>query len=391
MDDYTWNTRVEKRRQRRRAERRIVLFVLIVILSSVIWYFTSYTKTPAYAMNKILETIANEDTDGFNSHVDLTTVTTRAYDDLTGDLFEYDTRLSMEERLLFENFYVLIRPQMCQGAIKVINTKIATDKWILPEEILKGRQLGIDFDLLLERSLIRHTKIIGVENIEHHGETATADVKVMEINSQTPFTLKVTLTNFDKSGVQIDGSDVEIFGRTFKFPGLSLAVGENAWKITSVDNYKEYLATVAPILMQQLDAYIDETQDIVNHYNEIFRAEQNSFIVMQKTPSGIMSDNQRAEIVNWINGTIIPALEARQFELNKIKIPSGAQYLANLRQESTKVTIQAWQFYAQGLSNNDEVSFETAESIHKQELVLDQRIDEIVRYSAVARNLPELP
>ena len=104
-----------------------------------------------------------------------------------------------------------------------------------------------------------------------------------------------------------------------------------------------------------------------------------------------MSDNQRAEIVNWINGTIIPALEARQFELNKIKIPSGAQYLANLRQESTKVTIQAWQFYAQGLSNNDEVSFETAESIHKQELVLDQRIDEIVRYSAVARNLPELP
>ncbi len=391
MDDYTWNTRVEKRRQRRRTERRIVLFVLIIILSSVIWYFTSYTKTPIYAVNKIFESIANEDVTNFNKHVDLTMVTTQAYDDLTGDLFEYDTRLSMQERLLFENFYVLIRPQMCQGAIKVINAKIATDKWTLPEEILKGRQLGIDFDLLLERSLIRHTTIIGAENIEHHGETATADIKVLENNSQMTFKLKVTLTNFDKGGVQIGGGDFEIFGRNLKFPGISFAFGENAWKITSVDNYKEYLAAVAPILIEQRNSYIDETQGVIDHYNEIFRAEQSSFIVMQQTPDGIMSGSQRTEIVNWINDTMIPLLEKRQFELDKITVPNGARYLANLRQESTKVTIQAWRFYAQGLTNNDAVSFEAAESIHKQELVLDQRIDEIVRYSAVARNLPELP
>ena len=258
-------------------------------------------------------------------------------------------------------------------------------------EILKGRQLGIDFDLLLERSLIRHTTIIDAENIEHHGETATADIKVLENNSQMTFTLKVTLTNFDKGGIQIAGGNFELFGHNFKFPGISLALAENSWKVTSVDNYKEYLSAITPILIEQRDTYIDEMQSIIDHYNEIFRAEQSSFIVMQKTTGGIMSDEQRIEIVNWINDTMIPLLEERQFELSKVTIPNGARYLANLRQESTKVTIQAWRFYAQGLTNNDAVSFEAAESIHKQELVLDQRIDEIVRYSAVARNLPELP
>lgn len=391
MDDYTWESRVEERRRRRRSERRIVLFILIVICSSVIWYFTSYTKTPAYAMNKIVEALDSADVENFDRYVDLTRVTTRAYDDLTGDMFENDTQISLQERLLFENFYVLIRPQMCQGFIKVINRKIERGDWTLPEEILKGRQLGIDFDLLMERSLIRHTTIMSVANVEHHGETATADLNVVEDYSQTPFTLKVTLENFSDSGLQIGSKEFEIFDGSLTFPGLSLTLGENEWKITGIENYKDYLAVVTPIIQHDLDVYIDATADIVARYNEIFRAEQSNFIVMQRTADGIMSESQRAGIVDRITHTIIPLLEERQLELNKIKIPNGARYLANLRKESTDVTIQAWRFYARGVAENDAAAFGTAESVHKQELILDQRIDEIVRNSAVAKTPPELP
>ena len=301
----------------------------------------------------------------------------RAYDDLTGDLFKYDTQLSPSERLLFENFYVLIRPQMCQGAVKVIETRVATDKWILPEEILKGRQLGIDYDLLLERSLIRHTTITGVEKIEHHGDSATAEINVIEDYSQTPFVLKVTLENFGGLSLQIGSRTFEIFGESFTFPGLSFTLDDNGWKIVSVDNYREYLAEIAPILQRDLDKYIDATADIVYRYNEIFRAEQNEFIVMQR-------GEDSAAVVEFINAKIIPTLEERQRELNAVTIPNGARYLANLRRQSTEVTIRAWQFYAQGM-------YETAESVHKQELILDQRIDEIIRNSAIARSLPDLP
>ncbi len=88
---------------------------------------------------------------------------------------------------------------------------------------------------------------------------------------------------------------------------------------------------------------------------------------------------------------IIPMRQYRQNELDSIPVPNGASYLASLRQESTKVTIQAWQSYAKGLIEDNSAAFDMAESLHKQELALDQRIEEIVHSSAVTRNLPELP
>lgn len=391
MDDYTWNKKIRARRRRLRYERLAFLLILIIGTSFGIWHYASRTKTPAYAVSEIVTALDNGDVETFNSRVDLNAITRRAYDDLTGDMFKNDDQISMSERLLFENFYVLIRPQMCAGAVKVINTKIATGYWTLPEEILKGRQLGIDFDLLLERSLIRHTKIISVENIEHLGERATAEVKVVEENTNTPFTLKVTLANFSNVGWQVGGGTFELFGETWKFPGLSFAFDDNSWKVVSVDNYKDYLATVTPIIQAALDSYIDATAEIVDSYNYLFEIEQSNFIVMQRTTTGIMSASQREQIANYITGTIIPTLEDRQAELEKVQVPAGAMYLANLRYETTKVTIAAWRAYAQGLVDDDAVEFERAESLHKQELILDQRIEEVVKNSAVTRTLPELP
>lgn len=391
VDDYTWNKRVAARRRRIRYERLIFLILLIFGTSFAIWHYASRTKTPSYAINEIVTAVNEGDVATFNRRADLLTITMRAYDDLTGDMFKNDENISMSERLLFENFYVLIRSQMCAGAVKVINTKISTGNWTLPEEILKGRQLGIDFELLLERSFIRNTRIVSVENIEHLGDKATAEVHVVEETTNTPFVLKITLENFSNLGWQVAGRTFELFGETWDFPGLSFGFDDNSWKIVSVDNYKEYLETVTPIIQAAIEKYLDSTAEIVDSYNYLFAIEQSNFIIMQRTSSGVMDYNQRERIANYIKDKIIPTLEDRQAELNQIEIPAGAMYLANLRKESTKVTIEAWNAYARGILNDDEVEFERAESIHKQELILDQRIEEVVKNSAVAKNLPDLP
>ena len=280
---------------------------------------------------------------------------------------------------------------MCKGAVKVLNTYIDTREWTLPGEILKGRQLGIDYDLLLDRSLIRHTAFIDLEDVEHHGEEATATFSVVEEYSQVPFVLKVTLKNLANDGFNIGGSEAEIFGKKIKLPGFTFNLGGSDWKIVSVDNYRGYLDAVSPILRKNLADYIDATEEIVFRYNQTFRAAQDNFISMQKSPYGIMFANQRVEVSNYISNTIIPTLESRQAELDEIPVPEGAQFLANLRQESTRVTIMAWQSYITGITENSATALDTAESLHKQELVLDQRIEEIVHNSAIARNLPELP
>ena len=379
------------RRRRRKIERGFVIFLLVMFVSSVIWYFVSYTKTPAYSMRETIQAFHENDVANYRNSLELPLITARAYDDLTVDLFKYDDQLSERERSLFENFYVLIRTQMCQGAIKVINKKFDSGEWTLPEEMLKGRQLGIDFDLLLERSLIRHTTIIDIDNVIHNGNTATADVKVMEDYSQIPFTLKVTLQNFSNTSWQVGQKVFNIGGQSFTFPGMSFTLGKSDWRIVSINNYREYLDAVNPTLRKDLADYIDATAEIIERYNQAFLVEQNAFISMQVTTYGIMDDNQRWQISTYINQVIIPMRQYRQNELDSVPIPAGATYLANLRKESTAMTIAAWQAYAKGLIEDNSAAFDTAESLHKQELALDQRIEEIVHNSAVTRNLPDLP
>ncbi len=390
MDEYTWRKRREQRRRRLRNERIALLVFVIILVSGVIWYVTSYKKTPNYAMAEAITSLHSDDKTNFKNHVDFDSVTLKGYDDLTVDLFKYDTQLSEHERSLFENFYVLIRNQMCQGAVKVINTCLDTGQWTLPEEMLKGRQLGIDFDLLLERSLIRHTSIIDVENVQNLGDRATADVKVVEDYTQQPFSLKVTLENFG-GGINLGGTSFEIFGNKIEIPGISFKLGANEWKVVRVENYREYLDTVSPALKQELADYIDATNEIVERYNAVFLEQQSNFVDMQKTSDGIISEEKRNQIADYINQTIIPTLSNRQDDLNEIPVSKGAQYLANLRKESTAVTIQAWQFYASGLIDDDSAAFDTAESLHKQELALDQRIEELIYNSAIAREVPTLP
>ncbi|MBQ4403229.1 MAG: DUF2939 domain-containing protein [Selenomonadaceae bacterium] len=391
MDDYTWRMRLAARRRRRQRERLFVLALLVMAITAVFLYFSIYTKTPEYAMREMVEAYKAGDAETFRRHVDLDSITLQAYDDLTSDLFKYDMNLSDRERSLFENFYVLIRRQMCKGAVKVLNTYIDTREWTLPGEILKGRQLGIDYDLLLDRSLIRHTAFIDLEDVDHHGEEATATFSVVEEYSQVPFVLKVTLKNLANEGFNIGGSETEIFGKKIKFPGFTFNLGGSDWKIVRVDNYRGYLDAVSPILRKNLADYIDATEEIVYRYNRTFQAEQDNFISMQKSPYGIMFANQRVEVSNYITNTVIPTLESRQAELDEVPVPEGAQFLASLRQESTRVTIMAWQSYITGITENSATALDTAESLHKQELVLDQRIEEIVHNSAIARNLPELP
>ncbi|MBR4904462.1 MAG: hypothetical protein IKZ53_07300 [Selenomonadaceae bacterium] len=391
MDDYTWRRRLRERRRRRERERLFVMFFFLMIFAAIFFYFAVYTKTPEYAMQEMVTAFKSGDANTFRRHVDLNSVTLKAYDDLTSDLFKYDTQLSDRERSLFENFYVLIRRQMCNGAVKVINTYLDTGEWTLPGEILKGRQLGVDYDILLDRSLIRHTSLIELEEVELQDEDAVATFSVVEEYSQVPFTLKVTVKDLANESFNIGGKDFEILGHKFKFPGLSFNLGGSDWKIVSVDNYRGYLDAVSPILRQNLAEYIDNTADIVYKYNRIFEDEQDVFITLQKSPVGIMTANQRVEVADFINNTVIPSLEDRQNELDKIPVPQGAQFLASLRQESTRVTILAWKSYVKGITENSAADLDTAASLHKQELVFDQRAEEIVHNSAIARKLPELP
>lgn len=364
MDDYTWKKTLQARQKRVRRERFFVLVLIAAVIGSSIWYFLCYTRTPAYAVKELQQAMERRDAKMFQNYVDLESVTSAAYDDLTSDLFKYDASITPQTRALFENFYVLIKPQLTAGFQQTILQYISTDAWELPDgtNILKGRQLGIDYETLLARSLIRRTHLQEVGTPREKGSHASLDVTVLQEDTQTPFHLE-----------------------------LIMEKKESGWKIIQIKNYRAYLDAIAPLIHQDISSYIASTKDITEKYNYAFENHQYNFQRMSASSDGRLSESQRKKIASFLENETIPLLQQRQRELDEIQAPAGAAYLARLRQDSTDLSIRAWRHYINGLRMQNIFEMETAESLHKQELATEQRIDEIIRYAAMTKSVPNLP
>ena len=72
-------------------------------------------------------------------------------------------------------------------------------------------------------------------------------------------------------------------------------------------------------------------------------------------------------------------------------MPAGARYLADQRQRATELTLEAWQHFLTGIKNDDPDELALAETLNKQELAVDLRVDDIIRHTAISRNIPNLP
>lgn len=365
MDDYTWQQKLQERRSKSTRWQLLLFIVTAISLGSAIWYFGFYSRTPEYALEQAQLAWQEKDGEKFKRYVNLGLLTSRAYDDLTVDLFAYDATLTPQSKVMFEKFYILIKPQMAQGTEETIIRRLTSGSWSLPEgaDILKGRQLGIDYERFLERSQLRNTTFLEVTDVTRNGNTAQAQVKVREDYTQTEFTLLLSLE---------------------KNP-------EGRWQIAYIKNYKQYLDTIAPLQNKDIADYIEATRSIVSSCNERLRDQQIKFQSLTATSAGKLSDYQRNNLIKLLKNEVIPTLQERQAQLDKVPVPKGAQYLAAQRKLSTDTTIDAWVHFVKGLESNDQAEFETAETLHKQELAVDLRVDEIIHHTALSKNIPNLP
>ena len=367
MDDIAWERSLTLRRQRIQRQRRsFFLFVLAsIVIALGIWYHFFYTRTPEYALKEVQRAIETRDKDTFAYYVNLELVTNQAYDDLTRDLFAYDSTLTPQTRVLFEKFYVLVKPELTRGTQEAILRRIESGLWTLPDglDILKGHQLGIDFERFLARTQLQNTTLVSIDRVTHSDTTATAEVTVKQDDTDQTFTLAVILEEAE------DGH----------------------YQVAYIKNYRAYLDTISPLVNGDIATYIDATKPIVDDFNETFAAQKSRFTRMNKTDDGRLTKKQREAIADFLEDDVIPALKRRQAKLDEVDVPAGAGYLARQRQKSTEITISAWQHYIKGLRQNSAREYDTAETLMKQELAIDLRIDDIIHHTAVSKNIPNPP
>ena len=360
MDDFTWQKKLQQRRTKQRLQLLGIISLFTILTGTFLWHFF-YICTPEYALHELQSSFKSENSRStIKRYVNLDLLTSQAYDDLTRDMFAYDTSLNPQTKVLFEKFYVYIKPQLTAGLTDSILDHNETGDWHIPDDddILKGQQLGIDYDYFLERTQLRNTEIVKIGAIERSGRSATASIEVCDTYTQQHFTLILMMDQCE----------------------------DDHWQISYIKNYREYLDCITPLHDTDLNQYIAQTKNIVNNYNDKFRQQQKKFQSLTKTSNGQFSTPQKESIQCFILQEVIPTLEARQNELDAVSFAGGAAYFVQLRQESTKLSIASWQHFASGISQGNQSDLETAESLHKDEMDIDHRIENIITHTAISKD-----
>ena len=357
MKHIDWQDMLAQGRRRTRIQRIVAIILISAILGYVFWYFF-YASTPEYALNKLQQAFKTNDQDNIEKYCDLETITGRAYDDLTRDMFAHDSNLTTETKVMFETFYMKIKPQVVSDTNSLLLDYIPTGKWSVPtgNNLLKGRQLGIDYEYLVERSQLRNTEFVKIESVRKSGSNeAIAKIVVKDTYTGTQFTLQVLM-------IKRDGD----------------------WKVCEIKNYRDYLDFLSPIQEKGLKKYMDATADIIEKYNDILDSQQTRFKKLDKSSDGILTANMRSKMVSYIRSDIIPALEKRQQELDNIPVIDGAQYLAAQRKESTRLMVEAWRHFIEALETDSPNEFNVAKSYQKDAMDIDYRIDDVVKNTAIS-------
>ena len=108
MDDYTWKRKLQQRRIRQRRRFGLFFLLLSALIAATVWYFFFYVRTPEYTLKQLTIAVEQRDADAVRRYVNLDVLSSQIYDDLTVDLFAYDSTLTPATRVMFEKFYITI-------------------------------------------------------------------------------------------------------------------------------------------------------------------------------------------------------------------------------------------------------------------------------------------
>lgn len=364
MDEFTWRVKVARRRKAHQRRLLLAVFIIMMTVAVLAGYLGYYIQRPGYAMQQAVTALEKHDMELFLRRVNIASVCDAGYDDLTYVLFSRDTSLKESERNESGKFYQDIKPSVSAGLVRSIEGAVRTGIWSEPGGVdeLKGRQLGIDYEYLLECSHLRDTELLGIVEVVRDGSSAVATIRVKDEGTGLEFLLQ-----------------------------LRMERGEQGWQIVRVTNYRAYLEAVQGATSADVTRYIEATRPIVDRYNGVFRSMQNQFRGLTETVRSTYTTEYNNALISLLQDDMIPVLKKYQRELDAVEVPKGAQYLAAQRKAATEASIASYENFVRGLDSGLPEDFARAETLRKQALTYDLRVGDMIRRGAVSEEIPATP
>lgn len=326
-------------------KRRLAAFIVIVLLftgGGLWWYFSHHTKTPEYAMQKITESLEKQDADTFFQYVDVDAVLDHSYEAFMEGAVTVETPMNDEAKAAVESFASVVKAPLLKSFHDAIRTYVTTGAW---PQAAEGTEALLDPSVAIEKAGLAGTTFSGVDRIEMHDEdgTAVALVRVHPQETDEDFVLRVKLAPAD------DGH----------------------YRVTEVENYRDFVAMIAKARRAKVEAYLQETASLMAQHETAMReAESQRAEILSAGALG--NDATRQALKELMENTILPDWQARKAELEAIDAPQAAQTLHRLRLHICDLRIDYAEGYAAWMTDKKAATIRDAETKLKQARTLEQ-------------------
>ena len=364
VDEFAWRVRMARRRKAYQRKFRLAAGFIVLTIAVLAGYLGYYIQRPAYALEQAAAAVRENDAELFLRRVNIAAVCDAGYDDLTYVLFARDTSLKEAQRNASGKFYQNVKESVTEGLVRTIEDAVKSGVWEEPDgaDALKGRQLGIDYEYLMECSHLRDTELLSIGETAWDGSAAVASIQVRDGGTGIEFPLQ-----------------------------LRMERGAAGWQIVRVTNYRAYLEAVQSAAGSDITRYIEATRPIVDRYNSVFRSTQREFRSLTETERSTYTTERRRALTRLLQEDMIPVLKKYQRELDAVEVPRGAAYRAAQRKAATEAFIGAYESFVKGLNGGTPEDFARAETLHKMALSYDLRVGDMIRRGAVSAETPATP
>lgn len=269
--------------------KKIGLGVVIAVLCAIAFYFLYWTKTPAYSLNIIRESVEKHDVATFEKHVDMDTLYTKAFDDgiVAVDKIQGEGTLSNP---LAVGFLQMLKPPV------VAALKNETIEYVKGEKENKAQSNNKADDFaqgMKNKSGVDNSKLKDITVVSKENNEAIVALTLYNQKIDKNFDLKVKMTKLDDGTwklkeitnlveflVEVDKAEKEKLVELNKsiVAELKKAVPVTAANVKLNSNgnpfFASYWLSYGVELQNNTDKKIDEAYvliDIVDNNEKIFR------------------------------------------------------------------------------------------------------------------------
>lgn len=322
------------------------------------YHYHVRTDTPGFAIEQVGQALEKHNLQEFHRAVDVDGVINSGYEGFIEGLTAVDSTATPEVKDAIKNFSEMFRVQM------MASVKAALDSYVASGEFKSEKNAGVSE--ILEITGLKGIEIRDVKNLQLSDvdkSEAFADVIVFQPELEREFPIQVVLTRDN----------------------------DEHWKITRMQNFREYVEQINFARRSQLDDYIAKTSEINSaHEIKLREAEQNYGTILLRGSLGI--DETRAELRTMLLDVFKADWQARKDEFNSLHVPREAQALQNIYINICDLSIAAAQDYANWMDDKNPVTIKAAEEkIHQVQALMTDAAALSKELSNINTNEPEAP